>query len=111
MKKLLAVALILFMSYGLMAQNMAQGIVYLDANRNGQKDKKEQGIANVAVSNGVDVVLTNKEGKYNLEVGKDNIIFIIKPSGYKADVDEYNNPRYYYKHKPGGSPSLYYEGV
>jgi hypothetical protein len=35
------------------------GIVYNDKNRNGQLDKNEKGVRDVAVSNGVNVVLTD----------------------------------------------------
>lgn len=111
MRFVLLITLFLTISFSLVAQNVALGVVYLDANGNGKKDKKEKGIANVAVSNGSDVVLTDKDGKYKLSVGDDNIIFMIKPSGYKIELDEYNKPKYYYIHKPEGSPSLYYAGT
>ena len=39
------------------------GIVYNDANRNGRLDKKEEGVRNVAVSNGTSVVLTDRKGR------------------------------------------------
>lgn len=48
------------------------GIVYHDANGNGKRDKRESGIAKVAVSNGRDVVLTDAKGRYELPVGSDN---------------------------------------
>jgi hypothetical protein len=88
-----------------------QGHVYEDANRNGKKDRREKGIGNVAVSNGREVVLTDAEGKYVLNAGDDNIIFVIKPAGYRIETDEYNLPRSFHVHKPGGSPALTYKGV
>ncbi len=95
----------------LWAQNTAKGIVYEDLNGNGKKDKKEKGIANVAVSNGVDIVLTNPKGEYQLSVGDDNVIFIIKPAGYKIALNENNLPQFYYLHKPKGAPELKYKGA
>ncbi|WP_428662244.1 calcineurin-like phosphoesterase C-terminal domain-containing protein [Runella sp.] len=93
------------------AQSIAKGYVFEDTNADNKKDKKEKGIANVAVSNGVEVVLTDEKGAYQLPVGDDNILFVIKPTGYKAVVNENNLPKFYYIHKPAGSPSLKYKGV
>jgi hypothetical protein len=90
---------------------MVSGYVYEDLNRNGKKERYEKGIAQVAVSNGTDVILTDGRGKYQLPVGDDNILFVIKPAGYQAPLDEYNLPETYYIHKPKGSPALHYEGV
>jgi hypothetical protein len=90
---------------------LVRGYVYDDANRNGKKDRREKGIGNVAVSNGCEVVLTDIEGKYVLLVDSDNIIFVVKPAGYRIETDEYNLPRSFYIHKTEGSPALQYEGV
>ena len=65
----------------------------------------------MAVSNGKQVVLTNSRGEYNLPVYLDDIIFVIKPSGHTLPVNEYNQPHFYYIHKPRGAPDLKYEGV
>lgn len=110
-KALFVVMVILTVSMSLAAQQTAKGYVFEDLNNNGKKEKKEKGIANVAVSNGTDVVLTNAEGMYSLPVSDDNIIFVVKPTGYKFPVNEYNFPKSYYIYKPDGSPSLHYKGV
>lgn len=94
------------------AQQQATGTVYHDENKNGRQDKQENGLPGIAVSNGVDVVLTDNQGRYDLPVGDDNIIFVVKPSGYQLPIDEYNLPKSYYIHKPKGSPKeLTYPGV
>ncbi len=93
------------------AQQVAEGTVFKDANGNGRADQGEQGIASVAVSNGREVVLTNEQGRYILPVDKDDILFVIKPSGFRLPVDERNRPQFYYIHKPEGSPELKYSGV
>src|SRR5690606_11692403 len=90
---------------------MASGFVYEDLNGNGKKERKEIGIEKVAVSNGVQVAQTDAQGKYELPVREDQILFVIKPSGYRIPVDEYNLPQYYYIHKPAGSPDLKFTGV
>ena len=61
--KILALSLISVFSF---AQNAVSGFVYEDQNNNSLMDRREKGIANVAVSNGVEVVLTDKNGRYSL---------------------------------------------
>jgi len=111
LKKLVTILLMLVSSSLLFAQSTVGGYVYDDANGNGRRDRREQGIAGVSVSNGVQVTVTDAKGRYELPVGHDNIIFVIKPSGYAVPTDENNLPKFYYIHKPSGSPVLKYGGV
>lgn len=102
----------LFLAIFAFAQTTVTGYVYDDANNNSIKDRKEKGIPDVAVSNGRDVVLTDKNGKYILPIVDDNIIFVIKPSDYKTRINEDFLPQFFYNHKPAGSPSNFkYKGV
>ncbi|MEL7833828.1 calcineurin-like phosphoesterase family protein [Fodinibius sp. Rm-B-1B1-1] len=112
-KQLLVVAItMLFFGAGsALAQDMATGVVFHDKNQNGQLDSSEKRLADVAVSNGKDVVLTDKQGRYELPVDDDTIIFVIKPGSYKLPVDNRERPQFYYIHKPKGSPDLEYSGV
>ncbi len=91
--------------------NVAKGVVYLDANANRQFDAGDKPLADVRVSNGRDVVRTSAEGKYELAVDNDDILFVIKPKGYRTPLSEDNLPRFYYIHKPAGSPDLKFKGV
>ncbi len=95
----------------LFAQQTVSGYVFEDLNGNGKKDRREKGLANVAVSNGREVVQTDARGAYTLPCSDDQIIFVIKPSGYKTALTEKNLPAFYYIHKPNGSPDLRYPGV
>lgn len=95
----------------LLANDTVSGYIFIDGNENGIRDRAEQGLAGVAVSNGEDVVLTNQLGRYELPIGDDAIIFVIKPSGYQVPLNQHNQPQYYYIHKPKGSPQLAFEGV
>src|SRR5690554_6059261 len=106
MKKLILFGLLLVTSFGGMAQEMANGVVFEDLNRNGKKERREKGIPGVAVSNGIQVVQTDAQGKYTLPVSDDQIIFVIKPSDYEVPVNENNLPQFFYIHKPNGSPEL-----
>lgn len=102
----------LFVVYTTTAQLSATGTVYLDENGNGRLDAGEQGITEVAISNGRQVVLTDAKGNYTLEVNEDDgRIFVIKPSEYRYSADELNRPQFYYFHKPKGSPELEFTGV
>lgn len=102
---------LLYTSLAVSAQNTVKGYVYTDINNNHTKDKNEPVLKGIAVSNGLDVVLTNEKGLYELPISNDGIIFIIKPSNYKFLLNEFNLPQFYYIHKPGGSPKLKYQGV
>ena len=92
-------------------QPFITGQVYEDVNRNGKRDGKDRGIAQVCVSNGTAVVLTDASGKYRLPATDDCIVFVIKPAGYQAPLNEFNLPQTYYIHKPAGSPDSFYKGV
>lgn len=91
--------------------NAATGIVFHDANGNREFDRGEKPLADIRVSNGRDIVKTDQQGRYELPVDEDAILFVIKPRGWRTPVSEEQLPRFYYIHKPNGSPDLKYEGV
>lgn len=92
-------------------QQLATGTVFHDLNKNKVWDKGELPLAGIAVSNGEQVVLTDKAGKWSLPVGDDTGLFVIKPTGYMTPVDYSMIPQHYYLHKPKGSPALQVNGV
>ena len=89
----------------------ARGVVFDDRNGNGQRDAGEPGLADVGVSDGRQIVRTDADGRYRLEVDDDVILFVLKPSGWRTPIDERQLPRFYYIHRPAGSPALEYGGV
>lgn len=91
--------------------SFAEGYVFHDRNGNGKREDGDTGVGGVSVSNGRDVVVTDRTGKWRLPVTEDTILFVIKPSGWKVPVGEANLPKYYYIHKPKGSPPYRYAGV
>lgn len=93
------------------SRQVARGTVFHDANGNGSFDDGEKVLAGIRVSNGVDIVRTDEDGRYQIDVTDDTIVFVIKPSGWRTPLDENNLPRFYYNHKPAGSPPLKYRGV
>ena len=60
------------------------GYVFEDINKNGTKENNEPGIKGVAVSDQVNVVLTNDEGMYKIDSKGYGIIFISMPNGYSS---------------------------
>lgn len=108
--------LVVFLAFGSTTleagKKTAKGIVFEDANRNGVFDKGETGIANVPVSNQLQVVQTDQNGYFRLPVSKETIIFVTKPAGYQVPLDKNNFPQFYYIHHPQGSPAgLKYQGI
>src|SRR5699024_2583515 len=64
------------------------GQVFDDVNENSKLDGDEQGVAGVAVTNGVDVVQTDGEGRYELPVRDNMTVSITQPAGWQVPVDE-----------------------
>jgi hypothetical protein len=88
------------------AASEARGIVYLDRNENRARDRGEPGIAGVKVSNGRDVVKTDREGRYAISLPPESILFLSKPARYRVPLDEVNLPQFYYIHYPNGTPAI-----
>lgn len=93
------------------SDDFARGVVFLDENNNQTFDSGEKPLPGVKVSNGVKIVQTDAAGRYTLPVADDTTIFVLKPRGYRTPLSENNLPRFYYHHKPAGSPKLRFPGV
>ncbi len=89
----------------------AYGTVYHDRDEDGKRDGSEEALPGVRVSNGRDVAQTDRQGRWRLPVDDDTIFFVIKPRGWMTPVDHHRLPRFYYIHKPAGSPPLRFPGV
>jgi len=89
----------------------AKGRVFHDANGNRQFDADEKTLADIRVSNGEQITRTDAEGKYELPVGDDTILFVIKPRGWRTPLTKQKIPQFYYIHKPAGSPEQKFAGV
>ena len=90
---------------------LARGIVFHDANGNGKFDHGDKSLPNIKISNGRDITQTGTDGRYELPITDDTIVFVIKPRGWQTPLNENSVPQFYYIHKPQGSPRLQYEGV
>ncbi|MGW8526474.1 MULTISPECIES: calcineurin-like phosphoesterase family protein [Nocardiopsidaceae] len=87
------------------------GRVFVDADRNSVSDRGEDGLAGVVVTNGRDVVRTDRRGRYELPAFDNMTVSITQPSGYQVPMDEHNIPQFHYNHLPEGSPELRYGGI
>ncbi len=85
------------------ARDIARGTVFQDANHNGALDRGEKGITGVSVSNGCQVVQSDAEGRYSIELAPRQILFITQPSGWSVPVNAHNQPLFYVLHYPEGS--------
>ena len=62
------------------------GVVYFDANGNGRFDAGESGVADVAVSDGVNIVSTGADGRFSLQPSAGaRHVYITVPDGYRAN--------------------------
>ncbi|MFN3653012.1 MAG: calcineurin-like phosphoesterase C-terminal domain-containing protein [Armatimonadota bacterium] len=93
------------------APGAAKGVVFHDRDRDGVRDPGEPGLSGVRVSNGREVAKTNSRGEWSLPSAPDTIFFVVKPRGWMTPVDHHQLPRFYYLHKPDGSPRLRFPGV
>ena len=88
MNRLSLIILAVFSSLFASAISMS-GYVFHDKNNNGIKDKGEEGIKGVAISDQFDVVQTNADGLYQIDAKGYGLVFISVPDGYKASKSYY----------------------
>jgi len=110
MKRVIIIILLSFLVTMVFAESF-MGYVYLDENKNSVFDEGETGIQDVVVSNGLDCVLTNDSGYYELPLRNNCVVFISKPGEYMTPVNEFNIPQFFYIHYPEGSPELKHPGI
>ncbi len=88
------------------------GIVFHDRSHSGVFEPGvDEALPGVAVSNGRDVVVTDAEGRYTLEVSDHTILFVVKPANWMVPVDALQIPRFYHIHNPEGASGTTYAGL
>ncbi len=106
------IIMLIFISLTIINARTFKGYVFEDSNQNGIKDKSENGVDKVMVSNQRDVVLTDEKGYFDLPYREKCVVFITKPAAYDLPLNERNLPQFYYIHQPKGSPAgLKYKGI
>ncbi|MFW5756598.1 MAG: calcineurin-like phosphoesterase C-terminal domain-containing protein, partial [Tangfeifania sp.] len=93
-------------------QTSVKGIVYHDKNENAVYDADvDEPLEDVAVSNGYDVVVTDRDGEYEIPLRNDAAVFVIKPRNWTIPVDEENIPRFYKMYSATGVSGTKFEGL
>ena len=87
------------------AAETVRGVVFEDLNGDGRYQDSEPGVADVAVSNGLEVVETDGEGRYSIAIEEGDTLFITKPGGWAVPSSSEMLPRFFYHHVPDGAPS------
>ncbi len=94
------------------APTYADGVVFHDRSGSGTRDDRAVGIPGVRVSNGRQIAVTDKEGRWRLPLEEERtVFFVIKPRNWRTVLTNHNLPRFHYIHDPAGSPTLRYEGL
>ncbi|WP_299051287.1 calcineurin-like phosphoesterase family protein [uncultured Nocardioides sp.] len=88
-----------------------EGTVFDDADRDSRQDPGERGLPGVSVSNGRQVVTTDRQGRYTLPVSDNTTVSVVQPRGWQVPVDDANIAQFFYNHLPAGSPPLRYGGL
>lgn len=94
--------------------SLATGTVFHDRSGTGQRRLSDKGIAGVLVSNGRDVVRTDEDGRWQLDVRDGDSVFVVTPSGWSAPHGRGGVPFFSYLHQPQGTPAglaLRYPGI
>ena len=98
--------------HGETAPEEATGVVFHDLDRDGVWQEDEPGVAGVIVTNGRDVTVTDRQGRYALPVFDNMTVMVHKPAAWTVPVNEDGVPQFSYTHKPGGTPEpLRYGGL
>jgi C terminal of Calcineurin-like phosphoesterase/N terminal of Calcineurin-like phosphoesterase/Calcineurin-like phosphoesterase len=87
--------LLLMYTADVWASENIKGLVFFDINNNGIQNSNEQGIKDVLVSNGIDIVKTDQKGNFNLKRVGHLPVFLIKPSGYQLSTSNYGQSCFY----------------
>lgn len=96
-----AFSILLSITSAVIAQAQVKGLVFLDENGNQKMDTGEMGIENICISNGSDVVQTDKNGEFTIQVEPGETVFVIKPSGYGVPASKIQIPQYWSKLNSG----------
>jgi hypothetical protein len=89
-----------------------KGIVFHDKDGNRLYDPSEdKPLKGIAVSNGREVVITNRKGFYELPLRDNSAIFVIKPRNWMVPVGENQMPHFYYLFSSDGISGSQFEGL
>jgi len=73
-----------------------EGNAFIDENFNGHKDREEESFPGLLVSNGRELVSTDKQGNYSIEKLAGRQVFAIKPSSWQFPMGDDFQPAFYH---------------
>ncbi len=84
MNKKIYIYILFLFPLSLLAQNtgVLKGSVFNDTNANGIKDAGENGISGILVSNQQQIVVTDKNGQFEIETASNSYVYVVKPNNY-----------------------------
>lgn len=96
--RLAFVALMSLITTNAIAQTPAcgMGVVFEDRDGDGLRDSGEPGLPDVGVSNGRDIVRTDRAGRYRLADAPTGPVFVIKPAGFSMPRRDDGMPAYWH---------------
>lgn len=102
----------LWLKAGTTGGGRARGSVFHDRDGDGRKGSDDPGIAGIAVSNGLDVTLTDERGRWELPLLEPATDFHVIPSrGWTVPTRGDQRRRFHYIHQPAGSPKSRFTGL
>ena len=87
------------------------GLVWADSNGNGVVDRGERPLAGIKVSDGVELVRTDADGRYLMPVVDGRTVFVIKPPGYGLPQRGDGLPDFWTHIRTAPGPTLKYGGI
>ncbi|WP_411832420.1 calcineurin-like phosphoesterase C-terminal domain-containing protein [Pseudoxanthomonas mexicana] len=88
-----------------------QGVVWEDANGNGWREAGERALADVAVSDGERIALTDAQGRYALPLRDGRTVFLIKPASHGLPTRADGLPDFWFHLQSRPGPALRYGGI
>ncbi|KAB7768158.1 calcineurin-like phosphoesterase C-terminal domain-containing protein [Xanthomonas maliensis] len=90
---------------------IVDGIVYEERDGKAGRSASEPGLADIAVSNGEQIVRTDAQGRYRLPVRDGQTVFVIKPGDRRFVPAADGLPAFWRHYAPTGSVKLRYKTI
>ncbi|MHC5353514.1 calcineurin-like phosphoesterase C-terminal domain-containing protein [Myroides sp. LJL115] len=94
MKSFIHFCIVLLPLY-LVAQTKVSGVVFEDLNNDGIWQLGEPTLEGVVISNGQQIVQSDKNGFYQIDKIQGRTVFVVQPKGYSSQYNTYNVAQFY----------------
>ena len=79
------------------AVGQVSGTVYLERDGQGGRGPMEPGLPGVVVSDGTDIVHTDAQGRYRIAARPGQVVFVVKPDGYRFGASADGLPAFWHR--------------